>query len=68
MDDHMQGFGVLGLAFHTCGVRAEINDSQVGQPANGWRKIVTGAQPSPPPCERIVSNNTKRVSAVRYHD
>ena len=42
------------VAFHTCGMREGIDEPQVGQPASGWRKIDTGAQPSPPSCERLI--------------
>ena len=38
----MQCFGALGVEFHTCGVRAGIEDPQAGQPANGWRKDSNG--------------------------
>ena len=55
---HRQGFGALGVACHTCGVWDGIDEPQAGQPANGWRKIVTGAQPSPPPSDRIVPQST----------
>ena len=36
----------------------------MGQPANGWRNIETGAQPSPPPCERLISDKSGKESKV----
>ena len=35
---HKQGFGALGVAFHTCGVWDRVEEPQVGQPAKGWRQ------------------------------